>query len=73
MSDDSQRWKAKYLESLEQQERQEKRWKTAWTCCVVAWCALRWLPKAATRWLTSACRSYARLSVATISMPVLPG
>lgn len=26
MSDDSQRWKAKYLESLEQQERQEKRW-----------------------------------------------
>src|SRR5690606_1661728 len=27
MSDDAQRWKAKYLENLEQQERLERRWK----------------------------------------------
>lgn len=52
--DDVQRWKDKYLENIEQQERLQRRWDAGSTCCVAAWCVAVWRPKAATRRSTSA-------------------
>jgi len=46
---DVERWKSKYLESLENLERLEAGGKTAWIWCVVASCAAVWPPKATTR------------------------
>jgi hypothetical protein len=48
MSDDAQRWKEKYLQSIEQQEKLERRWAPGSTCCAVVWCAARWRLKGPT-------------------------
>jgi hypothetical protein len=48
MSDDAQRWKEKYLKSIEQQDKLERRWAAVSTCCAAVWYAVRWPLKAPT-------------------------
>ena len=82
MTDDAQRWKAKYLENLEQQEKLEQRWEARLDLLRrglvlfnrVSFVVLGapWPPKVRTRRSTSACASCARSSVASRWMPAWP-
>lgn len=54
MSDEAQRWKEKYLKSIEQQESSNVDGTPGSTCCAVVWCAAPWRRKAPTAWSISA-------------------
>ena len=49
MSDDAQRWKEKYLKSIEQQDKLERRWAARLDLLRRGLCAARWRPRAPTR------------------------
>ncbi len=48
MSDDAQRWKEKYLLSIEQQESSNAVGLHALICCAAGWCVARWRRKVPT-------------------------
>ena len=48
MSDDAQRWKEKYLHSIEQQEKLERRWAARLDLLRRGWYAARWRLKVPT-------------------------
>lgn len=54
MSDEAQRWKEKYLKSIEQQEKLERRWDARLDLLRRGWYAALWRPRVPTARLTCA-------------------